>query len=357
MTEDILHNQYPENDSQPSATDGIESSPLVSPASGAGKFNFPGDLRAYSQALHSYITNDLLRSAGFGDSGFKRKIMQSLLYLPGKRFSNGAVSFDYDVATLGFQKAIYNLMYRFVCGYQISGRENIPTEGPLLMVANHPGTIDGMAVIANTPREDLKVTIVGDPFVRHLVASSKYLICIPRIGDHYGRMEAMRSIIRHLKDGGALLMFPTGKIDPDPSVLPGSEDALRNWSPSLELILRKVPQTRLLVTIISGVISPTAVNHPLTTLLNRWEKAKVAGVTQILLQIFFPNKYRLTPQITFGPALTLDEIKNITQMAEDGQPEVVLSTIIDQARQLLIEHRSALNLVFAPLEHNDLQIP
>ncbi len=300
------------------------------------------DLRTYRDTLRRFITNDLLKAAGFSDSGFKRRIMQSLLYLPGQRVAQLAAAFDQEVATLGFQKAVYNHLARYVRGYEIHGVENIPREGPLLIVANHPGTVDAPSVIANIPRDDLKVTVVGDPIFHQMVASSKHLICIPRANDRYGRMEAIREIIRHLMQGGSLLMFPTGAIDPDPSVLPGAQDALEKWSPSVELILRKVPQTRLLITIISGVLSPRAVNHPLTRLFNKWETAKVAGVIQIMIQSFFPDRYHITPNITFGPALTLDDFREIIGPILDEDPHLLLSTIIEQARLLMSDHTMSL---------------
>ncbi len=55
-------------------------------------------------------------------------------------------------------------------------------------------------------------------------------------------MAAARSGIRHLQNGGALLLFGTGLIDPDPAVYPGAEKEIENWSPSIDLFLRHVPE-------------------------------------------------------------------------------------------------------------------
>ncbi len=41
----------------------------------------------------------------------------------------------------------------------------------------------------------------------------------------------------------AVLIFPTGRIDPDPALSPEAVHDLGKWSPSIEIILRHVPQT------------------------------------------------------------------------------------------------------------------
>ncbi len=68
------------------------------------------------------------------------------------------------------------------------------------------------------------------------------------------RANAVRRSIQHLKDGGAVLIFPSGQIDPDPAVLPGAREALEKWSKSIAIMLRRVPETRLVSAITSGVL-------------------------------------------------------------------------------------------------------
>jgi len=46
----------------------------------------------------------------------------------------------------------------------------------------------------------------------------------------------------------------------------GSLENLKNWSPSLEIMLRKAPETQLSLAMVSGVLMRRFVHHPLTLL-------------------------------------------------------------------------------------------
>jgi hypothetical protein len=146
-------------------------------------------------------------------------------------------------------------------------------------------------------------------------------------------MLVIRRMVRHLRDGGALLIFPSGTIDPDPEILPGAPEALSRWSPSIELVLRTVPQTQVLVTIVSGVISWQAFRHPITHIRKSInERQKIAEVVQVIQSISMQRKALLSPKITIGSPLPLSEL-----FARYETPEV-LSLIHARALQLLNDH-------------------
>ena len=141
------------------------------------------------------------------------------------------------------------------------GLEQIPADGPLLIVSNHPGAYDSAVLCSCIPRPDLKIIVSDVPFYRAFPNISRQMIFVP--ADPPGRMLALRSAVEHLQDGGAILQFGTGKIDPDPEVQPGAESALADWLPSIELMLRKAPLTKLVLAIASGVVQRRFVDHPL----------------------------------------------------------------------------------------------
>lgn len=103
-------------------------------------------------------------------------------------------------------------------GWQCMAAEwqNVPTAGSLIITSNHPfGGIDGLAAIAGlcARRPDLKVmattVLAGIPALQDLV--------IPV--DNFGRAElrganirAARTALRHVWNGGALLIFPAGEV-------------------------------------------------------------------------------------------------------------------------------------------------
>jgi len=76
-------------------------------------------------------------------------------------------------------------------------------------------------------------------------------------------MVAIRAGIRHLRDGGALLIYPSGIVDPDPDLAPGLAESIDTWSGSLDVFLRRAPQTCVVPTIVSNVLSRRYFDNPL----------------------------------------------------------------------------------------------
>ena len=94
--------------------------------------------------------------------------------------------------------------------------ERIPAAGPVVVAANHPfGGIDGLAAIAAiaTRRPDLKViattALASIPAIRDLI------IAVDNFGvreRRAGNVTAARQALRHVRGGGALLIFPAGEV-------------------------------------------------------------------------------------------------------------------------------------------------
>jgi hypothetical protein len=164
-----------------------------------------------------------------------------------------------------------------------------------------------------------------------LPASSNHLIFTSN--DQEKRVGAVRSAIRHLRDGEAVLIFPSGRVEPDPASLPGAAEAIQRWSPSLELLLRRVPETQVLISIVSGVISPKFLRIPLIRL---WKGLRdpqtVAETIQIVIQMLLPNLVRLKPHISFSPSMLLEEL-----MGGDLD-STIMGRVIALASERLSEH-------------------
>jgi len=92
----------------------------------------------------------------------------------------------------------------------------IPLAGSVVIVANHPfGGIDGLAAIATLHgrRSDLKV--LATTTLGALPDLAELLITVDNFGNKSGRgknVSALRCALRHLKQGGALLIFPAGEV-------------------------------------------------------------------------------------------------------------------------------------------------
>jgi hypothetical protein len=133
-----------------------------------------------------------------------------------------------------------------------------------------------------------------------------------------------------------LLIFPTGTVDPDPAVSSeGARQALDRWSTSLELLIRRVPETQVVVAIVSGVLSPGWYKSPITWLRKEpYNKQKVAEIFQVMQQLFFPNSLKLTPCLAFSQPF---QSKHLLESAADGGLLPVLAAEATRLLQILNE--------------------
>ena len=246
------------------------------------------------------------------------------------RFSQVALEFDRVVEQNGSAAGARWLLPYFVAGHEASGTEIIPLQGPLLIVSNHPASYDGLVISAYIDRPDYKIIIGEIPPYRYLPNISKHAIFSPNVKNTFGRMQTVRNAIRHLKEGGALLIFPRGNIEPDPAFMPNPEAEFNQWSHSLEIFIRSVPQTRVLITTVSGVISKKIMNHPITWFRkSRADKQRLAFIYQIICQTLSGSElFGLKSYVTFGELLA------------NASHDNILAEIEQAARRTLSKHLS-----------------
>lgn len=286
---------------------------------------------AYLRELRRSLIDELVKLLGLSPSGLPRHLLNPVLFPTANAFAKIASSFDRIVEQAGFRDAAGWALSHFANKVDVLGLEHIPQEGPLLVVSNHPGSVDALAIASQLPRQDLKIVVSGIPFVQKLRSAAEHIIFAT--SDAHERMAAVRSIIRQLEAGGSLLIFPTGTVDPDPAIMPGASEALRQWSPSLEIILRRVPETNLLVTIVSGVLSPRFLQNPLTRIRKGIrDRQKMAEFLQIAQQLFLPRSLTLVPQISFAEPITPG------QLVEPDPSCGILPRVIARAQELLVQH-------------------
>lgn len=257
-----------------------------------------------------------------------RGFLESLFQRTASSFAAFGAAFDQKVAQWGLDGAARWAVAMFATEVEVDGEEAIPANGPLIVAANHPGSVDVLAITSQIPRQDLKVVASGLGFLRHLPELSRHLIYVPRY-DTQGRMGVVRSVIHHLSDGGAVLIFPGGNIEPDPAVLPGAPDALGSWSNSLDVVLRRVPQAQVVVSIVSGVLTRAALRNPLSPFLRTGrDRQKVAEIIQVGLQMLLRTPLGLAPRVTF------------TRLPADEPRETRMAQLLSAARRQIDEHTS-----------------
>ena len=135
------------------------------------------------------------------------------------------------------------------------------------------------------------------------------------------------------------MIFPSGRVEPDPAILSNARAALQNWSPSIELFLRKVPDTQVMVTIVSGVLAPIFLHNPL---IRMWSGVRdplaIAEVTQIVTQMMLKKRFRMTPRISFDIPRTVEELRRDYESA--------YQSILAKASNLMANHLPAAESVF-----------
>ena len=86
------------------------------------------------------------------------------------------------------------LTKQYAAGLQVAGREHIPTDAPVLILSNHPGLSDTVALFAAIARPDLRVIALDRPLLRSLPNTTQRLYLLP--ADSPGRMAVTRSVGR-----------------------------------------------------------------------------------------------------------------------------------------------------------------
>jgi len=265
------------------------------------------DLDLKTKKLADNLVFELNKSLGFKSGGLSHMFLRPLVWKPMFRFSEMAVTFDYLVVREGWQKASAWFISHFVDRVEALGVETLPAEGPLVVASNHPGAYDSLVISSFIPRDDLKIISSDIPFVKQFPDTSKHMIFTA--ADPHTRMKAARQALRHLREGGSLLVFARGTMDPDPAFMPNSEQEISNWTSSLGLFLRSVPQTQVAISLISGVLEPKYIKHPATIFrAGRVNKQRLSEFFQVMHQVLMPGNLMVSPYLSFTAPFTLTDL-------------------------------------------------
>jgi len=258
---------------------------------------------ATSSALADLIwlnTADMLCGFGISRPPWLHGLATILARPAARRFARQLLTFDALVGTSGLPTASAWICSHFAPGLDILGYPP-PNTGPLLVVANHPGLLDAAALMTTLNRSDLKVIAIARPLLRALPHTRATIIPVGTTVQH--RMNAVRHAMRHLQQGGAILTFPAGRIEPDPAHDLTAIASLTAWSASLDLFGRIAIGLPVVTAIVSHVQAPAALHHPLTRLRrNPADRQWLAAI----LQVLWPHLATTPVQVRFSPLLHAD---------------------------------------------------
>jgi putative hemolysin len=287
--------------------------------------------RAEAASLTNILLDETLQAFGLPAGRLSRALIRPLLYLPANRFARLGVVFDRYMANGGFPAAARWALESHQVQVRLRDADSVPERGPLLVTSNHPGGIDCLALAAGLGRPDLKIVASGMPFLCNLPEVARHLILVSRVGAH-ARMGALRESIRHLEEGGALLIFPRGRVEPDPAFFAEAETSIENWSPSVRILLDSVPQLKWMVAVVSGVVSTKALEHPFARRKRELtERQLLAEFYQIARQVMSPRWFQQTISLSLASA------SGPAAGTETGAP-IQMVDVVASARRALREH-------------------
>jgi hypothetical protein len=286
------------------------------------------DVKVFSEALYKQVMSLM----GVKHPSISSRCLSLIFKYPIHRLSKLLVEVDRSTAERGWSTATQEIMDKFISNVQLQGEDNIPNSGPLLVVANHPAAYDFVILSAVLKRDDLKILASDVPIVKMLPNIAEHFIPVPY--DIPSRLQTVRNTLKQLNQGGAILIFPRGNVEPDPAVSPGAEEYLEGWSSSIELFLRRVPETISIVAVASGILSAKWYNNPI---IKRWKKfeqrQKVAEIFQVATQLLSGRKPKIAPKFTFSEPLTVRELGGV-----ESAEGTLLAGLTNQAKNLLLQH-------------------
>jgi hypothetical protein len=248
------------------------------------------------------LLTDILAREGAEALGWERRrpggsVVRTLLRPAARRIAREFAACDEVFATRALPDAAHWSLEHFSAELEVAGLDLVPRRGPILLVANHPGLTDAVGLIAALDRPDVRIVAADYPFLHAMRGLGPRLIFLGASGT--SQLGWIRAVARDLRHGGVVLLFPAGRLEPDPAVL-GRDGALLPWSDSVALIARLAPHAQIVPAAVTGVLSARAFAHPLTRIRRtRSDRQRVAT----LLQMIDPRFRHVRPRIAFDAPL------------------------------------------------------
>src|SRR6185369_14445202 len=210
---------------------------------------------------------------------FLRRGLALPFYAASRGLAETLAMLAHEVDLHGLPDAAAHALVRFGVSLRVSGVE--PVNGPCLVLANHPGAYDALALMRAVGRRDLLILAADREFLRALSGLSAHLVLV---GDRPSeRARALKRTLVWLRRAGAVLHFPAGKIEPDADFVRPGTPLLEPWQPGVSLLVQACERVsgHVLVAGVRGVHSPRAKR----VFLNRL--AEQRGITTLspLLQL------------------------------------------------------------------------
>lgn len=143
--------------------------------------------------------------------GLRKPALSLLRQLVHEQEINSFLAGNRDVTGLAWIDRVFE---RFSFSYRVSAhdRANIPAQGRVLIVANHPiGSLDGLALLrlVGEVRQDVK--IIANDLLTHFDQLQSLLIPVDVFGGG-GAIGSYRKVVAELEAERAVIIFPAGEV-------------------------------------------------------------------------------------------------------------------------------------------------
>ncbi len=271
--------------------------------------------KVHSAAIIEALENFHLSSV------FLRNLLKPILSKPLHKFALMADEYDLRIEQDQLPEATKWFLKHFITSLTISGQENIPNEGPLLIIPNHAGGVDFLTIMASITRKDFRVISNNHAIIDPLTFLPNHLLFTGE--ESNDRYAVIFSVLEQLKKGHAVLVFPAGLLEPDPKLIPGALDHLDYWSASLGIFVKKIPNLQILPVVIGGTVSPSIYNSFFAKIRNNTKnRAKTAILMQYMVQLMWPGKIPLDIEVTIGNPIQREKLPF------DAHPKIITDEIV-----------------------------
>ena len=227
-----------------------------------------------------------------------RRLLLRLIERRIDTFAQQLIEFDERIAREGLASASAWGLAQWAGPVCPSGQPEPPGQ-PLLLISNHPGLVDAVALLSRLHAHDVRMLVAERPLFHALPALRHHLIMVGADGG--GRAKAIRAAVQHLRAGATVLTYPAGRIEPDPASDPAEAlAALERWSPSTTYLARRVPDL---------TVQPIAVSHVIASRYRRHWLARQAAnahdrdAVAAALQVLSAPPHGACPRLAMGAAL------------------------------------------------------
>ena len=121
-------------------------------------------------------TQELLSSLGLDRLKWGTACAAALCRPAARRISSDMLRFDRLFATLGLRRGSLEVLAELVGEFEVRGSERVPSGGPLLIVANHPGLCDVLTILATVRRDDMRIVAAEYPLLRALTGINRHFL-------------------------------------------------------------------------------------------------------------------------------------------------------------------------------------